>query len=49
MGTHSAFDDSIEGLGGNIVNVYPKPYSLQGNPHFLVGCPYTDFVVCAAY
>jgi transitional endoplasmic reticulum ATPase len=43
------FDDSIEGLSGNIFDVYLKPYFLEGISRFSFGCPYTDLVVRAAY
>src|SRR6266545_4979153 len=42
------FDDSIEGLSGNIFDVYLKPYFLEGNLSiFIVGTRYADLVVCS--
>ena len=30
------FDDSIEGLSGNIFDVYLKPYFLEGEPRVML-------------
>lgn len=44
------FDDSIEGLSGNIFDVYLKPYFLEGNIYVcIVGLGHLFTFFCAAY